>query len=104
MQKPLIAVLMASAFLSLNAQAADLIQVYQQALANDTAFASARASLAAGKERVPQGRSLLLPTVGLNGSVSEAVMASTCRGDRKESTGFQVAKLASSTGSRCSAH
>ncbi len=67
MQKPLIALLIASAF-SLNAQAADLIQVYQQALANDPAYASARAALAAGKERVPQGRSLLLPTVALVGS------------------------------------
>ncbi|HZV63544.1 MAG TPA: TolC family protein, partial [Telluria sp.] len=70
MQKPLLAVLMASAFFSLNAQAADLIQVYQQALANDAAYASARATLAAGKERVPQGLSLLLPTVGLSGSYS----------------------------------
>ncbi|HEX8611073.1 MAG TPA: TolC family outer membrane protein [Telluria sp.] len=69
MQKPLMAVLIASAFFSLNAQAADLIQVYQQALANDAAFASARAALAAGMERVPQGRSALLPTVGLNGSI-----------------------------------
>jgi len=69
MQKPLLAVLIASAFLSMNAQAADLIQVYQQALANDATYASARASLAAGKERVPQGRSLLLPTVSLDGSV-----------------------------------
>jgi outer membrane protein len=69
MQKPLIAVLIASAFLSINAQAADLIQVYKQALANDATFASARASLAAGKERVPQGRAALLPTIGLDGSV-----------------------------------
>ena len=68
MQKPLIAALIASAFLSLNAQAADLIQVYQQALANDAVYASARASLAAGRERVPQGRAGLLPTVGLSGS------------------------------------
>ena len=68
MQKPLIAVLIASAFLSLNAQAADLIQVYQQALANDAVYASARASLAAGREKVPQGRAGLLPTVGLSGS------------------------------------
>ena len=72
MQKPLIAVLIASAFLSLNAQAADLIQVYQQALANDAAFASARASLAAGMERIPQARSLLLPQVGLSGGLSKA--------------------------------
>jgi outer membrane protein len=68
MQKPLIAVLIASAFLSLNAQAADLIQVYQQALANDAVYASARASLAGGRERIPQGRAGLLPTVGLSGS------------------------------------
>jgi outer membrane protein len=68
MHKPLIAVLIASAFVSLNAQAADLIQVYQQALANDAVYASARASLAAGRERVPQGRAGLLPTVGVSGN------------------------------------
>ncbi|MES2758248.1 MAG: TolC family outer membrane protein [Pseudomonadota bacterium] len=68
MQKPLIAALIASAFLSLNAQAADLLQVYQQALANDAVYASARASLAAGRERVPQGRAGLLPSVGLSGA------------------------------------
>ncbi|MDL2355178.1 MAG: TolC family outer membrane protein [Pseudomonadota bacterium] len=68
MQKSLIAALIASAIVSLNAQAADLIQVYQQALANDAVYASARASLAAGRERVPQGRANLLPVVGLSGS------------------------------------
>lgn len=68
MHKPLIAALIASACLSLNAHAADLIQVYQQALANDAVYASARASLAAGREKVPQGRAGLLPTVGLSGS------------------------------------
>ncbi|MES3020880.1 MAG: TolC family outer membrane protein [Pseudomonadota bacterium] len=68
MQKPLIGVLIASAFFSANVHAADLIQVYQQALANDAAYASARASLAAGQERTVQGRALLLPTIGLNGS------------------------------------
>ncbi len=70
MQKPLIAVLLASAF-SLNAQAADLIQVYQQALANDASYASARASAAAGRERITQGRSGLLPTVGINGDITK---------------------------------
>ena len=69
MQKPTLAVLIASAFFSLNAQAADLIQVYQQALANDATYASARASLAVGKERVPQGKSLLMPTISASGSV-----------------------------------
>ncbi|MGO4379052.1 TolC family outer membrane protein [Pseudoduganella sp. RAF53_2] len=71
MQKPLLAVLMSSAFLTLNAQAADLIQVYKQALANDATYASARAALAAGQERTTQGRSLLLPTVSASGTVSK---------------------------------
>ena len=71
MQKPLIAVLLASAF-SLNAQAADLIQVYQQALANDASYASARASAAAGRERITQGRSGLLPTVGVSGDITKS--------------------------------
>ena len=69
MQKSLLAALIASAFFSINAQAADLIQVYQQALANDATYASARASLAVGRERVPQGKAALLPTVGLDGSI-----------------------------------
>ncbi len=68
MQRPLIAVLIASAFLTLNAQAADLIQVYQQALANDATYASARSSLAAGEERIIQGRAGLLPNISANGS------------------------------------
>jgi outer membrane protein len=72
MQKPLIAVLLASAFFSLNAQAADLLQVYQQALANDATFASARASAQAGRERITQGRAGLLPTVGVVGNVTRA--------------------------------
>jgi outer membrane protein len=70
MQKPLIAVLLASAFFSLNTQAADLLQVYQQALANDATYASARAAAQAGRERVPQGRAGLLPTVGITGDVT----------------------------------
>jgi outer membrane protein len=68
MQRPLIAVLITSAFLTLNAQAADLIQVYQQALANDATYASARSSLTAGQERITQGRSGLLPSISANGN------------------------------------
>jgi len=68
MQRPLIAVLIASAFLTLNAQAADLIQVYQQALANDATYASARSSLTAGQERITQGRSGLLPFISASGN------------------------------------
>ena len=72
MQKPLIAVLITSALLTLNvateAQAADLIQIYQQALANDATYASARSSLSAGQERIIQGRAGLLPNISASGS------------------------------------
>jgi outer membrane protein len=46
-------------------QAADLLDVYRQAQQYDAAFASARAAYQAGLERLPQGRALLLPTLGL---------------------------------------
>ena len=67
MQKPLLAVLLAGAFVTLDAHATDLVQVYKQALANDATFASARAAAAAGQEKTPQGRAGLLPTIGVTG-------------------------------------
>lgn len=47
------------------AQAADLLQVYKEALENDAQYAAAKANLDAGREKLPQGRALLLPTIGL---------------------------------------
>jgi len=60
--------LIACAFLTLQVHAVNLLQVYQDALANDTVYASARANLAAGQEVSVQGRANLLPLVGLSGS------------------------------------
>ncbi|NTV10170.1 MAG: TolC family outer membrane protein [Zoogloea sp.] len=54
--------------LSVNAWATDLVQVYRDALAYDAQFASARAALEAGREKLPQGRAGLLPNVGLSAS------------------------------------
>jgi outer membrane protein len=68
MRNSLIATLLAGAFLSTNAQAIDLVQVYQEALANDAPYASARAALTAGQEKITQGRAGLLPQVGVSGS------------------------------------
>jgi outer membrane protein len=45
--------------------AADLMQVYRAALANDAQYAAARASAEAGREKLPQGLAGLLPTVGV---------------------------------------
>lgn len=70
MRKTVLAMLMTGANLLSAAHAADLMQVYQQAIANDAVIASARASLAAGEERVVQGRAGLLPTANLSASRS----------------------------------
>jgi outer membrane protein len=52
------------------AQAEDLLQVYREAQRNDAVYAAARHALDAGRERYPQGRALLLPTLNLTGSAT----------------------------------
>lgn len=69
MRNTLLATLIAGTLLSLDARALDLLQVYQQALANDPVYASARYSLQAGAEQSTQGRAGLLPTIAARGSV-----------------------------------
>lgn len=80
MRKSVIATLIAGSFLSLNAHAINLLQVYQEALANDAQYASARAALAAGQERLPQGRAGLLPTVGVSGNYTRTNLEATLGG------------------------
>lgn len=48
------------------AQAADLLDIFHSAQVNDPVFAAARATQQAGQEKLPQGRSLLLPSVNLS--------------------------------------
>ncbi len=71
MRISLTATLIAGALASMNARAEDLLQVYKEALTSDPVFASARAAMVAGEEKIPQGRSGLLPNVTLSGSYSE---------------------------------
>lgn len=59
-----------SVLFSGGALAADLMQMYQEALANDAKFSAARAQFEAGQERVAQGRAGLLPQIGLNADAS----------------------------------
>jgi len=60
--------LLACGFLSAPAGAADLLQIYHDALQNDPTYASARAALTAGAEKSIQGRALLLPNVNITGN------------------------------------
>jgi outer membrane protein len=48
--------------------AADLVQVYREALAYDAQYAAARATAAAGREKQPQALAGLLPNIGASGN------------------------------------
>ncbi len=63
-----ISVLLAVLLSALPAFAADLVQVYGEALAYDAQYAAARASAAAGREKLPQALAGLLPTVNASGN------------------------------------
>lgn len=52
------------------AQAADLLEIFHAAQANDPVFAAARAKQQAEQEKLPQGRALLLPSVNLNANTT----------------------------------
>ena len=58
------------AVLAFPAAAEDLLQVYRDAQRYDAVFASARYTLEAGRERIPQGRALLLPSLNLSASAT----------------------------------
>ena len=60
---------MSCGFASL-AGAADLLETYHTAQSQDAVFASAQATQRAGLEKIPQGRSLLLPSVNLNANTT----------------------------------
>ncbi len=48
--------------------AADLLQIYREAQANDAAYAASRSTVEAGRERTPQALAGLLPTIGISGN------------------------------------
>lgn len=50
--------------------AADLMQIYREARDNDPTFVAARATLEAGRERMPQGLAGLLPSLSLSANSS----------------------------------
>src|SRR5262249_34590605 len=61
---------LAAAVAAYPAAAEDLLQVYRDAQRYDAVFASARYALEAGRERIPQGRSLLLPSLTLQANAA----------------------------------
>jgi len=83
---------------SLPAAAEDLVEIYREAQRYDAAYAAARHAAEAGRERLPQGLALLLPTLNLSGSATrsrvevdsrdETLLASTTRSP--ESVGYTL--------------
>ncbi len=77
MKKTPLAVLIASALLSLDATALDLMEAYRSAQAYDSQFASARAAREANSEKSVQGRAGLLPSVTVTGTANKVNGEST---------------------------
>ena len=71
MRRTQLATMVAGALLTMNAQALDLMEALNAAQAYDSQFMSARATREASAEKLPQGRSGLLPSVALTGSISK---------------------------------
>jgi outer membrane protein len=71
MRRTQLATLVAGALLAMNAQALDLMEALNAAQAYDSQFMSARAAREASAEKLPQGRSGLLPSVAFTGTVSK---------------------------------
>jgi len=69
------------------AHAANLSDVYRDAQAYDAQYASARAALAAGREKAEQGRAGLLPQVDLSGNVTRNHVDSSLPGGDIDYTG-----------------
>lgn len=65
--KRMLSVLLLSGLSAGPLQAADLLSAYRDAVAYDAQYAAARAALDAGREKLPQGRAGLFPTIGLTG-------------------------------------
>ncbi|HSD39888.1 MAG TPA: TolC family outer membrane protein [Rhodocyclaceae bacterium] len=65
-----IACLVMVACSTMNAHAADLLDIYRDALVSDSQFTSARAQLESGKEKGPQGTANILPVLNMTGGAS----------------------------------
>ena len=88
-----VALTMAVALMAGQAAAADLEQIYREALAYDAALAAARASAEAGREKLPQGRAGLLPSLNLTGNTNwndSTLHAAKDSAGRYNSNGWQV--------------
>lgn len=82
MRKNLFLVVLAiSSMLSLPLHAANLMEIYREALEHDAQYGSARAAYIAAQEKLPQGRAGLLPTINATGTAQNQYIDSSFRPD-----------------------
>ncbi len=67
------------AFFPFHVWGEDLLQVYRDAQRYDAVYAAARHTLDAGRERLPQGRALLFPTLNLSANATRSRIESESR-------------------------
>jgi outer membrane protein len=85
-----IALLLIVALSAPSAGAADLLQIYHDALANDPIYASGRAARDAGLENLPQGLAQILPTVNATAFTQYNDIAIGFRGDAPEQYQYRL--------------
>ncbi len=68
----------------------DLMQIYHAAQSQDAVFAGARAAQMAGKEKLTQGRSLLLPSVNLSANTTYNDVSAPYGAKKYNSNGYGV--------------
>ncbi len=69
---------------------ADLLSIFKDALANDASYSSAKATLAAGQEALPQGLAGLLPTIGATANTTRNAANVTFRSPTAFPSGDRV--------------
>ena len=87
------AICLVGALVAGSVQAADLREVYQEAVANDAQLAAAKAQLAATRERIPQGLAGLLPDVSASANTSWNDVDSSTTGHRQYNSNARSIQL-----------
>jgi len=85
-----IAIIILTAFAASPLLAADLLETYHSALTQDPAIASARASQQAGKEKLTQGRSALLPNINLSANMMQNQLSPEVAGTTYPDTNYNT--------------
>ena len=84
------AALALAAIFSPSVWSADLLSIFKDALANDATYSSAKATLAAGQEALPQGLAGLLPTIGATANTTRNAANVTFRSPTAFPSGDRV--------------